>query len=65
MTIGAEMPDNGLNINAAWAQGKTVTIQGGYPADFSPRGLSFLPTYLKAPLYISDGKLIVDGLAVR
>jgi hypothetical protein len=63
MTIDSEMPDKGLNINADLAQGKTVTIKGGYCADYS--GRSGLPTYLKGPLYISSGTLTVEGLSIR
>jgi hypothetical protein len=64
MTIDSEMPDNGLNINADLAQGKSITIRGGYYADYS-KGRSGLPTKLKGPLFISSGTLRVDGLLIR
>jgi hypothetical protein len=64
MTIDSEMPDKGLDINESLAHGKTVTIRGGYYADYT-RGRSGLPTYLKGPLYISSGTLTVDGLKIH
>lgn len=63
MTIDSEMPDNGLNIDLALSSGKTVTINGGYKADYS--GISGLPTYLKWPLLISSGTLKVNGLIIH
>ncbi|MFZ4857456.1 MAG: putative Ig domain-containing protein [Desulfuromonadaceae bacterium] len=63
MTIDSTMPDLGLNINAALANGKTVTIKGGYKADYKSR--TGLQTYLKGPLKISSGTVRVDGLAIR
>jgi hypothetical protein len=64
MTIDSEMPDNGLNINTNLAQGKSVTIQGGFYADYS-KGRSGLPTSLKGPLYINSGTLRVDRLKIH
>ena len=62
MALNSEMPDNGLNIDAAMAQGKSVTIKGGYTADYGSRGL--VPTYIRGPLCISSGSLEVDGLTI-
>lgn len=64
MTIDSEMPDNGLNINADLANGKAVTIRGGYYADYT-KGRSGLPTNVKGPIYISSGTLRVDRLTIR
>jgi CubicO group peptidase (beta-lactamase class C family) len=64
MAIDSEMPDNGLNINDDLAQGKSVTIKGGYYADYN-KGRSGISTSLKGPLYISSGTIRVDGLKIH
>lgn len=63
MTLDSEMPDSGLTINTAVANGKTVHISGGYKADYKSR--TGVPTYLKAPLKISSGTLTIDRLTIR
>ncbi len=63
MTLDSEMPDIGLNINSDLSQGKSVTIKGGYYADYN-KGRSGLPTILKGPVYISSGTLRVDGVTI-
>jgi hypothetical protein len=64
MALDSEMPDNSLFIDSVVARGKTVTIKGGYYADYS-KGRSGLPTKLKGPLRISSGTLRVDRLTVH
>jgi hypothetical protein len=41
----------------------TVTIKGGYEADYNSR--SKILTSLQGPLNLINGKLTVDGLAVK
>lgn len=58
-TLDSDMPDIGLSMGL----GKTITIKGGYKADYS--GKSGLPTLIKGALRIRNGKLTVDSLVVK
>jgi hypothetical protein len=64
-TVNSVLPDNGLSIHAAMGGGKSVTIRGGYQADFIENSRSGVPTVLAGALIISSGTLKVDRLAVR
>jgi hypothetical protein len=56
--IDSHLPDIGLKIYAALGQGKNITLNGDYKADYS--GGSGLPTLQKGPLQISSGKVSVQ-----
>jgi hypothetical protein len=63
MALDAEMPDAGLTIDSALGNDKTVTIRGGYNADYTVR--TGLPTYLKSFLQLSSGAVVIDGLVIK
>jgi len=54
MTIDSAMPDIGLNINVALANGKTVSIKGGYKADYKSK--IGLQTVMKGPLIMMNSQ---------
>ncbi|HCE66258.1 MAG TPA: hypothetical protein DER40_01670, partial [Geobacter sp.] len=58
LVLDAELTEN-LNMNSY----KSITLKGGYKADYS--GKSGMPTVLKGILTIGTGSLTVEGLAVK
>lgn len=59
LALDSDTTDLGLTLNL----GKTITIKGGYEADYNSR--SAILTSLQGPLKLTNGKLTVDGLAVK
>ena len=57
--LDSEVSDIGLTMGL----GKTITIKGGYKADYS--GKSGLPTLIKGALRFRNGRLTVERLVVK
>jgi len=55
--------DTEMNEDLTFDQNKAVTLKGGFSTDFSTT--SGLPTVLKGVLRIANGRLTIEGLAVK